>query len=506
MFCLIGFALWGMMAPARPIAYLDDGEFHAIRGQVEQSLSTFHLDEAATRVRGLNQKAYEAFYLLNIDVYKYLSTQHSRYRDQLMARWDEGLDQIELLPETDSLKEVMVADLYCKRSIIAFLDESYFQAVRYARSGRKMILKSANKWGDFPDQMKLRGLFNVLLGAIPSKYQWITQTLGYEGDVQLGMEQLTEASTRSKLLRMEASLVSCFVEKNMLNRTQQALERLVKARQQGPNILLDFILASGYMSIKQNQQALDILNRREQYQQGGVFFIPYWDYLLGKAYYYQGHHRNAQIYFSRFLKGYKGKLFRSDAYFRLAMSLTLDGSYAQGKGIFTLISSDEFEGLDEDAYARAMAEKFAQNPPNAFQLNLFQARNLFDGGYLSQAVEILDEVRAKKAKLSQDEICEMHYRYGRVYHSQGKLTMARENYQASQAFGTEEVTWMKASAAYYQGEIARQLGQWSIAEKEYKRALAYDDYFYQAGIENRCKAALGELKHQRKNQASSSKR
>ncbi|MEO1215607.1 MAG: tetratricopeptide repeat protein [Bacteroidota bacterium] len=475
--------------------------------ELEKDLQEFRLSAAEEKIHSLEAPKLRAYYACNILIYKYFSTQQSEYYSALDNYFDQAVDIIENSP-ADSMREVFLSDLYGKRAVIAFLDHNYFQAIRYARNCHKLIDKSRDKYGDHIEQMKIRGLFNALLGAIPRKYQWISNTLGYKGDIQKARIQLEVAARESSFLRQEALFILYFVEKNMFNETHKSLARLeAKRKEIGGNILMDFILASGYLSTKNNKKALEALNRRGYYSRKDIFFIPYWDYLMGKAYYYKGTHSLSQMYFSRFLKGYEGKVFKSDAYFRLAMSYTLEGKYEQGRTYFQLIADGKKQGLDEDEYAKFMAEKFSQKKPSAYQLSLFRVRNLFDGGYLLNALELLTELEQTSfAQLNLEERTELYYRYGRIYQQDGKNKLALTYYEKCRKEAKSEQSWLQAYATFYSGEIRRKQAQPSEAKVLYKEALTFKDYFYQNGLENRCKIALSELKKELKNQASASNR
>ena len=165
------------------------------------------------------------------------------------------------------------------------------------------------------------------------------------------------------------------------------------------------------------------------------------------------------------------------------------------------------EGLDEDEYANFMAEKFSRKAPNPYQLKLFRARNLFDGGYLQNAMELLSELeKTSFGKLSLEERTELYYRYGRIYQQEGKNQEALTYYENCRKESHSEQSWLQAYATFYSGEIKRKQAQLKEAKVLYKEALTYKDYFYQNGLENRCKIALSEIKKELKNQASASNR
>ncbi|MEM6800981.1 MAG: hypothetical protein AAF696_06225 [Bacteroidota bacterium] len=475
-----------------------------LQQEIEENMGAFKFEESSLLLQKLEDADWRTFYSCNLIIYKFLSSQDPQYFEQLEDIWEQSREQLEKSTRRDSLKEIFLADLFGKRAVIAFLDHKYFQAIKYARLCYKNIESSKEIYGDHPEQMKIRGLFNALLGAIPKKYQWISKTLGFKGDIRKGRKQLEMAAYESKILRQEALLVLSFVEKNMLGEEEVALKRLSKLRKEkGPNIILDFTLASIRLSLKRNDKALEILNLRGYYDKEAIFFIPYWDYLLAKAHYYKESYSLSRIYFSRFVQTYKGKLFKGDAYFRLAMSLTLDGKYEQGKIYFKKIAYSEKEGLDEDEYAIYMAEKFAKNPPNLHETYLFRARNLFDGGYLDTALANLKKLEEQYvAALSLGERTELYYRYARIYQQAQDWETALSFFSRCIGLEESEQLWLQVYANYYSGQIKRNQGKLEEALSFFRAALSYKNYFYQTGLENRCKIALGETKREQKSQTS----
>ena len=470
--------------------------------QIEDNLSRFQLNRAEKILSQLPSPPRKAYYKTVIQVYRFLSTQDPQYLEVLDEYRDKNFDILSEMSEADTLKEIFQADLYARFAIVDFLNHNYFSALRLARKSGKLIQQHRKKYGDHVEQFKIRGLFNVLFGSVPDKYQWIAQSLGYHGDIQRGLQQLEEAANKSGFLRMESFLIVAFVRKNMLNQSEGALTRLLRARkQEGPNILIDFALASAYMNMQKNEEAIQVLSNRKSYTHGDVFFIPYWDYMFGKAWYFKESHSKAQYYFSRFLKTYKGKLLKQDAYFRLGLSLTLSGNYTAGREFFQLIQNEE-GGFNEDQYASFMAAAFVQKEPHAYVLSLFRARNLFDGGYTDQAIEILNGLNNQYPMLPIDIRIELHYRYGRVYHRMKNFIRALDHYQKCAALETDLQKWLQAYAMYYQGEIARQEGKLITAKYCYESALDFDDYFYQDGLENRCKIALDQVQTELDSQTS----
>ncbi len=464
--------------------------------QIENDLAGFFLDEALKKAEKLDNEAYRTFYQATVLFYRYAASLDPQHVLAFRSNWKSYEEALGKMPDTDPLKGVMIAELHCKRAGIEFMDGKNLTAVRYAQSCRNHIRRNESQFPDNIEQRKILGLFNVVFGAVPRKYQWLSNMLGYRGDIEAGMQQLEAAAQQSRLLRLEAELIIFYIEKGMLSREKEAVARMERIRKErGPNMLIDYSLGAAYLNLKQNEKALEILSRREQYAgDARVFFIPFWDYLTGRAYYFKADYQRAQIYFSRFLKGNKGSLFRTDATFRLGMALTLNGSYGLGQHFFQQLATGSTSGFDEDEYAEYMAAQYAAKEPDATVKTLFRARNYFDGGYYDKATAILSDLQTRISQLSIAEKTEFHYRYARVLHGQGKFDQALEQYQRCIEQPATDQLWLQVYAHFYQGEIARARDEKEKARELYKKALGFNKYFYQAGLENRCKAALASLR------------
>jgi tetratricopeptide (TPR) repeat protein len=457
-------------------------------------MSGFRLDTAQARIAQLPSPGYRAYYQGNLLIYRHLGQQDAASYQVLQSRWDELVAVLEAMPEAEAQRGVMLSELLCKRALVEFIHHNYLIAVNYARLGRKLSVRNAERFPDNVEQRKMLGLFNVVLGAVPSRYQWLINLLGFEGDMDTGIAQLTQAAEQGQLLALESEIILYHVEKNILSQSEQALDRLRSVRNRtGKNMLVDYFLATGLMSDKRNEDALRVLLRRPHYDDGDVLLIPFWDYQLGKAYYYRGEMTQARRYLARFVRDYQGKMFRTDASFRLGMALTMTGAYSVGRTFFQAVADPNDDQFDEDDYARYLCQLFVQHPPSEAMITMFRARNYYDGGYLDQATKALQSLDYEL--LSLDEQAEWHYRLARILHTQGQLAPAISHYQQCLDHPvSKDLRYLHAYACYFQADIAAHRQANEQARQLYQQALSYNHYFYQDGLENRTKAALALLK------------
>lgn len=475
---------------------------------IETLLVELRLNQAEGLISQIPESNYRAFYRSNLEMYRALSSMNPGNITSYREQWDAWFDAVNETPDRDSLKEVMLADMAAKRAIVEFVDHRYLTAVIHVRTARKNLDTSFDKYGRMVEQLKLEGLFEVLLGSMPEKYHWIASPLGLNGEVKTGLNYLVISANTCRLFNGESQLLLALIEKNILDQPEKTIQRLArfKRRLVRPAILIDFFQASCYQRLKKNAESLEILSKHDRYPSGEVATFPFWHYLAGKGYYFSGNMTEARTSFGRFLNGYRGTLFQTDATFRTGMTWLLQGNPTQARSYFEQIAqSDDEVNFDEDNYAAALSRRFLRQTPGPVLLNLFRARNAYDGGYFTKAIMVLGQTRAEFA-LQPAELVEWHYRKARVSHDLGQFQLATDHFEQCLNYKADEYTsWLHAYAAFYLGEIAAETQQYSIARAHYRQALEFDGYFYQSGLENRCKSALSQIKNNR-DQASSNRR
>ncbi|MBX7240353.1 MAG: tetratricopeptide repeat protein [Bacteroidia bacterium] len=465
------------------------------KNQVEQLITQFKMDEALSVSRVL-PAPYSDFYQLNIHFYKFTASQDNEHKTTFFAEWDNALAAVSSLPDDNEHKNILLCEMHSKRASIDFLSQDYVTAAWHLRTAYQYIQTNKKKFPDSPSNLKMAGVYNVLFSNVPKEYQWFMNMLGFKGNFDSGYKQLKAAVNENDILRAEASIILFFTEKNMLGKPKEAIQRLTAEQQKsGKSIILDIFMASGYFGTNENDKAIAILNNRKTYAENStVFFIPYWDYLLGKSYFYKENYSSAIHYFDLFLKNIKGELYTGDALFRLGMSYLLNGDYTTAKKHFLDLQSRKNSGFDEDAYALSTAKRFSKSAPSGHTKQLYRARNRYDGGYYTESILILDKLKKEITELTQENKVEMYYRYGRVYHQADFPNAAKTSYLACITETTPgNSLYMQPYSCYYLAEMYKKEGQTELARTYYKKALSYNGYLYQNGLESKCKVALNRL-------------
>ncbi len=465
------------------------------RQQVENLIWEYHLREASRALATWPSSTDRSYYEANIALYRYITSQSPADLATFNTIWDRASAALAKKSDQSAKVAALLADLHLKKAVVAFLNEEYLTTLLRAREARSLWKQAEKLQPSLPEVKKVAGVFNVVFGVVPKKYQWLSNGLGYTGDISTGIRQLTESAKSGHMLHREGVIIAAWAEKQFLNRPEAGIARLKALENpQRPSHLLAFLEAILYLQLKQTDKALAILKNRDAYKQNPqVDFIVYWDYLQGKGQYFQENYLAAQGSLSRFVRDYQGKWLLGDATFKLGMALTLSGHYPTGKVFFRQMANGN-GGFEEDEYARYVAGIFQYQPPGESQVWLWKARNRFDGGFFKESMAHLAALQHPGVVLTTEERTELYYRLGRVFEAQKNLGKARESYQKCVAENPQQMRWLQAYACYYLGEIAHFEGKMQESKQYYQQALSYDHIFYQAGLESNCKTALSKLK------------
>jgi tetratricopeptide (TPR) repeat protein len=335
------------------------------------------------------------------------------------------------------------------------------------------------------------------MSAIPRKLQWLGNALCFKGDLHTGLRQLESVASGGRYLAVEAEILLFYFEKNLLSRPDAALRRAkALCTRQPESKVFHYLLLSILLELRDIDAAIQLGAEMEPVfrAQTQAEPLPIWSFNLGKAYFFRLDYPAAIVHFDRFLTTYRGSTLRADALYRKGMALTLSGRYPEAKAVFLKFAGLEGSQFDADEYARKQAAAYILHEPGRIDKQLYAARNLFDGGYYRRSLDSLAALQAPSASLTDNQKTELHYRLARNHHALNALPVARQHYEEAVRQLPGAALWMKVYSLYYLARIAEAGGDLAKAKDLYRAALAFDGYPYQSGLEQRCKAALQQLK------------
>lgn len=389
----------------------------------------------------------------------------------------------------------MSSEMLIQQSIRKIMAKQYLPAAMRLRDARNRMKEAQNLALQDPDVARIAGLFNVAFSAVPDQYKWVTSLLGFTGDLNLGVSQLTLATT-SQARMPEASVILYYIFKNLLLDEAATFRYAHEFRRMFPLSPVPLLmLGTGHLDAHHVDSALFYLKKVSAFRPDPLrVYSTFTEYFTAKALLFQLRFDAAQATFKQFLFTHQGSTFKADAAFRLALALELSGSRKEALKWYQIVVNGASAGFDEDAYAIQTAQRLLQTPLTEIECTLYRARFSFDGGNLELAASQLLSLQGQLPGLGTEDKCEFYYRAGRIRHEQSRNEEALKYYTI--AIGTPGIrnAWMRAYAWFYSGMLYEKQGRLELAKTAYREALKVEHSLYRVGLEQKCKAALRRLK------------
>ncbi|MFM2376999.1 MAG: hypothetical protein RLZZ165_2096 [Bacteroidota bacterium] len=477
------------------------------RLELEQAMLRLELNRATVLSFKIPESKYRGYYQSHILFLRYLLQEDAQLLQAFLDHSKRTLDAVQAMSESDPERGLLAAELFFLRGVVKAMDKKNVGSAFEMKNACTLLHRNSQRFPHNIAQMKLLGTFNVLISVLPTKLKWLGEVLCFSGNLQLGLNQLETAAAKSKLLPQEASVMLFYFEKNLLGRPDAAVKRAQRLMAASPQSLAaTYLLLSGYLETRQIDAAISLVQTHEGRLMGNpeVEKLPVWYYSRGKAHFFRLEYEECIRQMDKFLSAYSGKTLYADALYKKAMSQVLMGDYEASRPVFHRLTQAEGSDFDTDEYALSQAAIYLLRAPSAIEKELYAARNLFDGGYYLRSIRTLLALQKRAGKLGENDRCELLYRFGRNWQELDSLRLARQCYLGCISTQPQRNLWMKAYAHYYLGRLEEGEQHFDLARNHYLIALGFDNYDYQAGLEQRCKAALEQLNVKKQPAASGS--
>ncbi|MFN0255893.1 tetratricopeptide repeat protein [Pedobacter ureilyticus] len=423
--------------------------------------------------------------------YFYLLTIESKTEfDKLEANKSARLDQISKDDKNSPYYLYAQAEINLQWALIRGRYGAYFAAAREINRANSLLKDNQKKFPNFPLNTKGLGLVNVVIGSLPDGFMKSTlSTFGVKGDVQTGLSQLDKLAedlpkSTYEPFYEEVIFYYAYILSDVAKHPQ-AYTKTMKytARIADSSLLKTYMQAYVCARNGKNDQAIEILENRPK----GNIYQPfaYLDYLLGVVRLNKLDLKAASN-FDQFLQVNKGGNYIKDTYLHLAWISLLKDDTANYTALLSKAKSKGATYIDKD--------KQALNEANApmSHLVLLKARLLYDGGYLSRALEVLSDSKADDFKTVKDK-AEHAYRLGRVNNDLGKDDAALANYQTAFNIGKNQKYYYAAKSAVLMGNIYEKKKNFLKAKAYFNLAISLKDHEYENSIENEAKQGLKRI-------------
>lgn len=368
----------------------------------------------------------------------------------------------------------------------------YYTASFELRRAFLQLEENEKKYPDFLPNKLLLGLLHALVGSIPEDYQWIVRLASMNGSVNQGIDEMKHVLTECekhdeyKYLKEEALFFLGFAELNLLAEPDNTLMLLNNLNSSDTsNLLLVFLKATIEMRTGNNDAALKTLSERPN----GLDYYPF--YYLN---YLEAETRlrkldlNAKSLYTNFILSFKGLNYRQDAIRKLAWIALLEDDSLNYQEWISQVPKQTSGQVEADK--QSVLEAGGKNKPDP---DLLKSRLLFDGGYYSDALNVLNLAESLRNHSDPIVRLEYYYRKGRIFHELKKYDEAVLNYMKVIDSGMNSKLYYAANSALKIGEIYEVTNQKKKAVEYYNLCLSLKPDEYRSGIHQKAKAGINRL-------------
>lgn len=389
--------------------------------------------------------------------------------------------------KSSSAEELFLqAELHLQWTFVYLKFGHEFDAALSLRQAYQITQDCKEKFPTFQAIKKTSGLIDVIIGAVPEKYDWVLSLLGMQGSIESGLDELGSIAASENPLAFESGILHALVLAFVLQKTDVAITEIKQLQQQYPgNRLALFIGAAVAIKNAQSEDALAMLKRLEGLTQGLPLY--YSNYLMGEIYLQKADYLNSISAYHWFIKNYHGQNYIKDANYKIGLCYLLNGNTNDAQAAFKLAKNEGKEATEADRYAARSLAEF--EPPN---IKLTKARYFFDGGYYAEAGKILESITPAEIPTKRDQV-EFYYRKARLAHKTNQLSAAKLFYNQTIDQNGDENWYYAPNSCLQLGYIAMADNDKAAARQYFTRALTYKKHEYKNSIDSKAKSALAQL-------------
>jgi tetratricopeptide (TPR) repeat protein len=360
------------------------------------------------------------------------------------------------------------------------------------------LKENARLHPDFILQDPGLGLIHVLAGIIPDNYSWVLRLLGLEGNVQKGMDEITRMAEYAgndetfQLFRTESLFYLAFLDAVLGKDGKTALHIIQKFDDlkitfpDPKNPLLIFIRASILSKAGRTDEAIRCL--QEYHADSEEFPFYYLDYLIGLNK-LNRLDPDADLYFIRFIKNFRGQNYLKSSYQKLAWTFLLKGNVPEYEEYMGKALTRGTLLIDNDIQANKEAK--SKERPNVI---LLKARLLSDGGYTDRAINVLLDQSVKSFIKTPRDLIEYNYRLGRIHQQSGNYPEALKYFRITIRNGKDQSWYFAENASLQSGIISEQNKDYQEADRFYRLCLSMKNTEYKNSLDQKARLGLKRIK------------
>jgi hypothetical protein len=384
-------------------------------------------------------------------------------------------------------KFFMIAEAQLHATAIYMVSNNELKAVKSFRNGFDAYQNLEAIAPEQPQTAKIRGLYNIFLGSVPEKYNWLIGILGMEGDFELGVRSLKSAFEQTKspgdiyeIGFYYAMFSAYFTDEpeayyNYFKKLDAGLYENPLMRQ-GLSMLAE---VSG-----NTDDCLNVL--LGNYNQQGDTEFNLLNHQIGNFLLYQLNPL-AETYLTLYKQNKSTEAQNLNAERSLYWHYIITNQKKKAESQRQIMISIAQNEQNEQA-AYIIRELETDNPPN---IHLLKARLLYNGGNYHDAFEQITQYDYNSKNLRQNT--EFNYRKASINEKLENMKAAKVYYKKTILLGKDQVWYFAPQSALNLGKIYEAENKKDVAKQYYKMCMKINISPYKESINREAKRCLKQL-------------
>lgn len=400
--------------------------------------------------------------------------------------------------------------MYMARAVLRFRRQSMVKGGYYTRKSwvtlkegyDAMLLQEKLKY-EKDDQVEAclmfgLGFFNFLVSLIPPAYQFLVKMLGFEGDRQAAIVQLTKAKESRCVKRIEATLFLFALLRYFTDEQDAAdalLEEMIQDYPDSPMVL--YLAALMHRFKAQTERSITLLTHAVE-KASHEQMCTTLHYHLGTTYIMIADYEKAIHHHQHFLQNTTGEQFQVWATYQVGLAkwmLTKDA--AQVVPHFRFVADKAKDDIPLEKIAARKAREFLKSGTafSEYQTKLLLVQHIHEGQLWSR---VLQEVKVlKKLAQTDEERATVNYYRASALNGLKEHTKAHKHYSrvltAESHIKSQNFTYIVPYTWAELGETELELGNIPRAKELLKKAKKYEDYDWANLLSVRISATMDKV-------------
>ncbi|PSJ75134.1 hypothetical protein C7N43_20430 [Sphingobacteriales bacterium UPWRP_1] len=424
------------------------------------------------------------------DVLKIFITEESTTFNRLEPNKARRLNALENSDKNSPYYRYAQAEINLQWALVRLKFEQYLKAFWEIQKAYKLLSENQRLYPDFYPNLKSLGAIHAIIGTVPEQFKWSMKLMGLQGNIDRGMKEIEQflqkgQQQQDQLFREEGLVLYAFLLLHLQGNPGKAWQ-IAAGLPAKTSLLNCFAAADIALKTGHNEEAIAILEQKPS----GNGFAPFYylDYLLGVCK-LNRLDADADAPLFKFVNNFKGSSYVKDAYQKLAWNYLLKNRPDKYRTFMQYALERGKQFTDSDKQAHKAAQTTEMPHPQ-----LLKARLLFDGGYYSKALTVLQQIPEAQLNTTAQKL-EYIYRKSRIYNGLEQYPTAIACYQQTILQSKDAPYYFAPKACLELGKIYEQQGNIPSATFYYRKAMEYKNHEYRNSIEQQAKAGLNRVKN-----------